>query len=92
MEMDRDIALLKIRNLVADKEWATACANRQTEECGSWSCDHFEKVKEDEEELASLFEHVDKLTKQRRREAEAGFSLRLDGNHGENYCILGEKG
>ena len=34
-----ELQLLKIRNLIADKEFEVACANRE-QSLGGWQCDH----------------------------------------------------
>ncbi len=56
--MDAQIIQLKIRSLIADKEWATACANMETSSRGAWSCDWYQGVREAEQELEGLFEQL----------------------------------
>lgn len=37
MPTDTEYLLLRMRNAIADKEAATACANRELAVCGDWS-------------------------------------------------------
>ena len=56
---DRDVLLLKIRNAVANKEWATANANRDLSQSGSWSCDWYHDVRETESNVEMWFSLLD---------------------------------
>ena len=62
MSIDRELALLKIRNAIADKEWATACANMETAQRGEWSCDWYQGVREAEAVLQENIQILEKST------------------------------
>lgn len=57
--MDREILLLKLRNAIADKEWATACANMETARAGQWTCDWYQGVREAEAELQAIIKQLE---------------------------------
>ena len=40
MSANQKTLLLRLRSLVADKEWTIACANMDLASAGQWSCDH----------------------------------------------------
>ena len=40
MSANQKTLLLRLRSLVADKEWTIACANMDLASAGVWSCDH----------------------------------------------------
>ena len=44
--IDKETALLMLRNAIADKEWHIACANMETSRNGKWSCDWYEGIRE----------------------------------------------
>lgn len=48
------LLLLELRNLIADKEWATACANMETAHRDGWTCDWYEDVRVAESRIREL--------------------------------------
>jgi len=56
--MDRELLLLKLRNAIANKEWATACANMQTASAGAWTCDWYAGIREAERELEEVMRQL----------------------------------
>ena len=62
---DRDMLLLELRNLIADKEWATACANMQTAHRDGWTCDWYEDVRRCEPRIRELFAILEGLQHER---------------------------
>lgn len=59
--MDREILLLKLRNAIADKEWATACANMETARAGQWTCDWYQGVREADAELQDVIKQLEDI-------------------------------
>ena len=51
--LGRDVLLLKLRSAIADKEWAIACANMETER-GGWTCDWYAAMQAAHQEIESL--------------------------------------
>jgi len=45
MSANQKALLLRLRSLVADKEWTIACANMDLARAGEWSCDHKHQMK-----------------------------------------------
>ena len=56
--IDREVALLRIRNIIANKELVIAQANMETQRCGGWTCDWFALVRDDDAELQGLFGYM----------------------------------
>jgi hypothetical protein len=59
--IDREFLLLKIRNAIADKEWAAACGNMETARSGAWSCDWYQDIRRAEGDLQRWFAMIDSL-------------------------------
>ena len=55
----REVLLLKIRNAIADKEWATACANMETARSGAWTCNWDHDWRESGQRLTEWFAALD---------------------------------
>jgi hypothetical protein len=45
------VVLLRLRSAVADKEWTTACANRDLAVRGDWSCDWYQDMMHAQREI-----------------------------------------
>lgn len=58
-KVDRELLLLKIRNAIANKEWATASANMQTALGGRWTCDWYADVRENDLLLRELMAQLE---------------------------------
>lgn len=55
----RELLLLKLRNAIANKEWATACANMETSRAGQWTCDWYQGVRDAESELQEIISQLE---------------------------------
>ena len=58
-----ELLLLKIRNKIADKEWATACANMETARNGQWTCDWYADIRRDDAELQGLINEAEVISR-----------------------------
>jgi hypothetical protein len=58
MKPPEEIILLKIRNLIADKEMEVAIANKEMD-LGNWLCDHALIVRELDNEIQQLFKELE---------------------------------
>jgi hypothetical protein len=54
MEMDYSLLVLRVRNLIAAREFNTAAANREMQCYGEWRCDHERLDQEIAKEIDSL--------------------------------------
>lgn len=71
--MRRELLLLKLRNAIADKEWATACANMETARAGQWTCDWYEGVRDSDAELRDIIKKLEAPSVVKRPSPCAGF-------------------
>lgn len=55
MTAKREVLLLELRNIIADKEWATACASMETADRDGWTRDWYEDIRRQEPRLRELF-------------------------------------
>jgi hypothetical protein len=55
--LGRDVLLLKLRSVIADKEWNIACANMETQR-GGWTCDWYIGMREAERVIEAILESL----------------------------------
>ena len=73
--MDRELLLLKLRSAIADKEWATACANMGTARAGQWTCDWYKGIRDADAELRGIIEKLEASNDQDKRPETAQGNL-----------------
>ena len=54
-----EFQMLKLRNLVADKEWLTASANHELARYGEWQCNWHEGILQVDQEIEKLIVEID---------------------------------
>jgi hypothetical protein len=57
--IDRELTLLKLRSIIANKEWAIACANMETTRNGSWTCDWYKDLREAGHQVQKLIADIE---------------------------------
>ena len=66
-----DALLLELRDLIANKEWATACANMETAHRDGWSCDWYSDVRSSEARIQEILALLRESPTERAREEES---------------------
>lgn len=57
--IEKEILILTLKNKIADKEWAIACANMETVSKGSWTCDWYKDIQNSDRELLEIIKKLD---------------------------------